>query len=74
MEKPQVKTVNAQFSSGPCKKRPEWNHAIFANACLGRSHRSKAGISLINEVIALQREILPLPDDYLLAIVPGSDT
>ena len=74
INKPNVKTKNNCFSSGPCSKRPGWSCDIFKNACLGRSHRSKEGKSLLKEVINLQREILGIPEDYVLGIIPGSDT
>jgi phosphoserine aminotransferase len=43
-------------------------------AFLGRSHRAKAGKAKLNAVISESRRILGIPEDYLLGIVPASDT
>lgn len=73
--KPTTKPVSPCFSSGPCKKRPGYDVAtVLADAPLGRSHRSKVGKEKISEALRRTREILQLPDDYLCAIVPASDT
>jgi phosphoserine aminotransferase len=68
------KTENNKFSCGPCKKRPGWDNNIFDIKYLGRSHRSEELKKYIKEVIEFQKEILKLPKDYYLAIIPGSDT
>jgi phosphoserine aminotransferase len=65
---------NAYFSSGPCAKRPGWTPAALNDAAVGRSHRSKAGRAKLKEVIDLTRTVLGIPNDYRIAIVPGSDT
>src|SRR3546814_3444541 len=44
------------------------------NAVLGRSHRSKLGKARLKEAIDRTREVLEVPDDFLIGIVPGSDT
>ncbi|WP_119460794.1 phosphoserine transaminase [Rhodospirillaceae bacterium SYSU D60014] len=62
------------FSSGPCAKRPGWSPAALEGACLGRSHRSKAGKAKLAEVLERSRAILGIPADYRIGIVPGSDT
>jgi len=62
---------NAYFSSGPCAKRPGWTPAALNDAAVGRS---KAGRAKLKEVIDLMRTVLGIPDDYRVAIVPGSDT
>lgn len=63
------------FSSGPCRKPPTWDwDKLQQRACLGRSHRNKQGKQQLGEVIAASRELLGIPADYKLAIVPGSDT
>lgn len=75
MQKPSVKPDNPCFSSGPCAKRPGWDvAALDAAATAGRSHRSGIGKKKLKEVIDLHREILRIPDDYLVGIVPASDT
>ena len=60
MTKPITKPQSNKFSSGPCAKRPGWN-AEFLNKTdlLGRSHRSKEALNLINEVNALSFFMFP---------------
>lgn len=65
---------NPNFSSGPCAKRPGWSLAALSNAPLGRSHRAKIGKSKLKQAIDLTREILGVPGDYRIGIVPASDT
>ena len=72
--KPTQKPKNANFSSGPCAKRPGYDISKLSTEVLGRSHRSKLGKSRLQLAITLQREILGIPADYHLGIVAGSDT
>lgn len=72
--KPDIRPLNAQFSSGPCTKRPGWTVEALQDAPLGRSHRAKVGKSKLKEAIDLTREILQIPADYRIGIVPASDT
>jgi len=72
--KPTARPQNPNFSSGPCAKRPGWSIDDLSGALLGRSHRSKPGKAKLAEVLDLSRDILGLPDDYRIAIVPASDT
>ena len=72
--KPTAKPQNPCFSSGPCAKRPGWSLAALEDACLGRSHRSKLGKAKLKQVIELTREVLGIPSDYKIGIVPASDT
>ena len=72
--KPAMRPALPFFSSGPTTKRPGWSPTILSDAVLGRSHRSKAAKSKITETMQLAREILQMPDGYLIGIVPGSDT
>ncbi len=72
--KPSVKPRVPHFSSGPCAKRPGWSVAALADACIGRSHRSKLGKAKLGQVIEFSRTILGIPADYRIAIVPASDT
>ncbi|GJE61022.1 phosphoserine transaminase [Methylobacterium trifolii] len=62
------------FSSGPCAKRPGWTPAALADAALGRSHRSPLGKAKLKQAIDLTREVLRVPADYRIGIVPASDT
>ncbi|CAI5725274.1 unnamed protein product [Peronospora destructor] len=72
--KPRVKPASPNFGSGPCKKRPGYSLASIPDIVLGRSHRSKLGKGLLEEAIVRSKKILNLPEDYLLGIVPASDT
>ncbi|CAI5746145.1 unnamed protein product [Peronospora destructor] len=72
--KPRVKPASPNFGSGPCKKRPGYSLASIPDIVLGRSHRSKLGKGLLEEAIVRSKKILKLPEDYLLGIVPASDT
>ncbi|HET7851151.1 MAG TPA: phosphoserine transaminase [Methyloceanibacter sp.] len=73
-DRPATRPQNPFFSSGPCAKRPGWSLDNLKNAMLGRSHRSAAGKARLKSAIDRTRALLKLPDDYLVAIVPGSDT
>jgi phosphoserine aminotransferase len=72
--RPAVGPKNPNFSSGPCAKRPGFTLAALEGALLGRSHRAKEPKAKLAEVITLSREILGLPKDWRLGIVPASDT
>jgi phosphoserine aminotransferase len=72
--KPAMRPARPEFSSGPCAKRPGWTPENLRNAVLGRSHRSKLGKARLKEAIDRTREVLEVPDDFLIGIVPGSDT
>ncbi|MFI0842532.1 phosphoserine transaminase [Mesorhizobium sp. IMUNJ 23232] len=72
--KPGLRPANPNFSSGPCAKRPGWSVEALKNAALGRSHRAKIGKTKLEQAIALTREVLEVPADYRIGIVPASDT
>jgi phosphoserine aminotransferase len=71
---PAVRPRVPHFSSGPCAKRPGWNGQNLAGALLGRSHRSKPGKAKLKYAIDLTRDVLQVPADYRIGIVPASDT
>ena len=71
---PARRPVNPCFSSGPCAKRPGWSLDALRDAPLGRSHRAAVGKTKLQAAIALTREVLEVPSDYRIGIVPGSDT
>lgn len=73
-QKPVTRPENPRFSSGPCTKRPGWSLQKLENASLGRSHRAKEGKAKLKLAIDLTREVLQVPDDYAIGIVPASDT
>jgi phosphoserine aminotransferase len=65
---------NPNFASGPCSKRPDWNLDTLKEAPVGRSHRSALGKEKLNRSIQETKRILGIPDDYLVGIMPASDT
>ncbi len=71
---PAVRPSVPHFSSGPCAKRPGWSLHALRGAFLGRSHRSKPGKAKLKRAIDLTREVLEVPADYRIGIVPASDT
>jgi phosphoserine aminotransferase len=71
---PTVRPGNPRFSSGPCAKRPGWSAAALETAHLGRSHRAAPAKAGLADVISRSKALLRMPEDYHLAIVPGSDT
>ncbi|HET7448408.1 MAG TPA: phosphoserine transaminase [Methyloceanibacter sp.] len=72
--KPNVRPKNPRFSSGPCTKHPGWSFAGLKGALLGRNHRQPDTEARLALAITRTRELLELPQDYLVAIVPASDT
>jgi len=72
--KPVRRPTVPHFSSGPCAKRPGWNPQNLKDAALGRSHRAKIGKAKLKQAIELTREVLEVPADYKIGIVPASDT
>ena len=72
--KPGVRPAIPHFSSGPCAKRPGWTLQALTDAALGRSHRAKIGKAKLKRAIDLTREVLEVPADYRIGIVPASDT
>ncbi len=72
--KPTQKPNNPQFSSGPCTKRPGWSLDGLKDAFLGRSHRAADGKAKLDEVITRSKDILGIPEDWVVGILPASDT
>lgn len=66
--------MNPRFSSGPCAKPPTWTAKALDDAPLGRSHRAAEGKAKLKQAIDLTREILGVPAEYRIGIVPASDT
>jgi len=73
-DRPKTKPKTPCFSSGPCAKRPGWRLEALNDAWLGRSHRAAGGKAKLAEVISRSRDLLGMPADYRLGIVPASDT
>lgn len=74
LKEPAVRPLNAHFSSGPCAKRPGYSLENLESAVLGRSHRSGVGKARLKLAIDKTKQILGIPDDYLVGIMPASDT
>ena len=74
MTKPDARPADPRFSSGPCRKPPHWSLDRLADASLGRSHRSAEGKAKLKAAIDGTRELLGVPDDHRIGIVPASDT
>ncbi len=74
MSKPNARPARADFSSGPCAKRPGWTPEALHDAATGRSHRSKLGKKKIVEAVDRTRALLGIPSEYRIGIVPASDT
>ncbi|WP_391480895.1 phosphoserine transaminase [Nereida sp. NH-UV-3] len=72
--KPATKPLNPRFSSGPCAKPPTWTLDALRDAPLGRSHRATVGKDKLKAAIETTREILDIPANYKIGIVPASDT
>ncbi|MEQ8163170.1 MAG: phosphoserine transaminase [Smithellaceae bacterium] len=65
---------NPNFSSGPCSKRPGWSVDALKDTPVGRSHRSALGKERLAKAISETKRILNIPEDYLVGIMPASDT
>jgi phosphoserine aminotransferase len=74
MKDPGTRPENPRFSSGPCAKPPAYDLSKLAGAPLGRSHRAAVGKAKLKAAIEGTREILGIPADYRIGIVPASDT
>ncbi|MBF0852160.1 phosphoserine transaminase [Gluconobacter sp. R75690] len=74
MSKPTVRPSRPFFSSGPCAKRPGWSLSGLDQALLGRSHRAPEGRARLREVITRSKDVLGIPSDWRVGIVPASDT
>jgi len=73
-QQPATRPANPRFSSGPCAKPPTFELSKLADAPLGRSHRAAVGKAKLKDAIEGTREILGIPADYRIGIVPASDT
>ena len=71
---PAARPANPRFSSGPCAKIPGYSLDMLADAPLGRSHRAVVGKAKLKQAIELTRQVLGVPADYRIGIVPASDT
>ena len=74
VRKPDTRPANPRFSSGPCAKPPTYDLTRLADAPLGRSHRAAPGKAKLKAAIETTRDVLGIPADYRIGIVPASDT
>lgn len=74
MQKPAQRPKSPHFSSGPCAKRPGYDVSQLDLRALGRSHRSALGKELLGRACRQTHELLGLPADYRVGVVPASDT
>ena len=74
IEAPATRPANPRFSSGPCAKIPTFSLDLLSDAALGRSHRAAIGKAKLKDAIETTREVLGIPADYKIGIVPASDT
>jgi len=74
IETPAARPANPRFSSGPCAKFPGYSLDTLSDAPLGRSHRAGVGKAKLKQAIETTREVLGVPADYRIGIVPASDT
>jgi len=74
MNRPTAKPGNPRFGSGPTAKRPGWTPAALEGALLGRSHRAGEAKAKLKSVIDRSQAMLGMPADWVVGIVPASDT
>lgn len=74
IQQPASRPANPRFSSGPCAKIPTFDLNNLADAPLGRSHRAAVGKAKLLAAIEETRDLLGVPADYKIGIVPASDT
>ncbi|WP_010300968.1 phosphoserine transaminase [Candidatus Odyssella thessalonicensis] len=74
MQKPLKVPSSPLFGSGPCKKHPDWQASELQSAFLGRSHRAPEGVARIQKLVDYTRSVLEIPQNYAIAMIPGSGT
>ncbi len=73
-DQPALRPERPFFSSGPTCKPPGWALDKLDTRSLGRSHRASYPKSRLKYAIDLSKELLGIPEEYLVGIMPGSDT
>jgi phosphoserine aminotransferase len=71
---PAARPARPHFACGPCAKHPGWQLQTLKDTPVGRSHRSKVAKARLKLAIDLTRELLQIPRNYRIGIIPGSDT
>ena len=72
--KPNVKPERPWFSAGPTAKRPAWSSEALNHDLLGRGIRAPEVVARFTHGLTLTRELLEVPEDWVLVYLPGSDT
>ena len=72
--KPNVKPARPWFAAGPTAKRPGWSSQALPHDLLGRGIRAPEVVERFAYGLRLTKEVLQVPDDWVLAYLPGSDT
>ncbi|MFT4913427.1 MAG: phosphoserine aminotransferase [Brevundimonas sp.] len=74
MNRPDVKPERPWFSAGPTAKRPGWSSQALPHDLLGRGIRAPEVVARFAHGLALTRQVLEVPEDWVLVYTPGSDT
>jgi len=74
MDKPTVKPARPWFSAGPTAKRPGWSSQALPLDLLGRGIRAPEVVERFAHALRLTKALLEVPEDWVLAYLPGSDT
>ncbi len=74
MDKPTVKPARPWFSAGPTAKRPGWSSQALPHDLLGRGIRAPEVVERFAHALRLTKALLEVPEDWVLAYLPGSDT
>ena len=73
-KKPLLLPKNKNFGVGPVRKHKNWKPQYFNSELLGRSHFSKEWLAFNNNLLLRTKKILKIPNDYKIALIPGSAT
>ncbi|WP_295707699.1 phosphoserine transaminase [uncultured Brevundimonas sp.] len=73
-DKPLIKPERPWFSAGPTAKRPGYAPGGLPTNLLGRGIRAPEVVERFAHGLRLTREVLEVPDDFVMLYTPGSDT
>jgi phosphoserine aminotransferase len=74
LNRPAVKPERPWFSAGPTAKRPGWSSQGLSHDLLGRGIRAPEVVERFAYGLELTRQVLEVPQDWVLVYTPGSDT
>ena len=72
--KPNIRPERPWFSSGPTAKRPGWSSQALPHELLGRGIRAPEVVERFAHGLELTRDVLQVPEGWVLLYTPGSDT